>query len=210
MVFRNNRALSMSFFSSMYCRMATGELLNIYVDYMVSKDFVPKKVLIEKKLGQREISEVYQYDESTSSVRYLFISEKEKKQFAIPVSSRFHITTPTTATSMLFLKPQNDSSSGKSDYSILTSYNKWNCDAPPDIKTITVQRDSTGTTGLKIGNETVYAPAYKVYEWTNKGLLPEMPFVEVFMSRHVNIPYMIKADDNLTINMRKLLDLEKD
>ena len=211
LVYRDNSALSLSFFSLMHARVATGELLKVYVDYTVSKDYTPQKVLIEKTLGKRQISEVYQYDKVKSRIGYFFISQKGKKHSEIPITSNFHITTPTTVTSMLFLKPQKDKSMGKNFYSLFTCHNQWEFASAPKAQSVIIQRKHLGTSKLKIGEEYVSSAVYNLYENAASGAVtPEMPSIEVYMSRYVNIPYMLKTKDGLHIRARNITNFNKE
>ncbi len=43
-VYKDRKELGMSFFARLHARVATGELLNIYVDFTLTKDYLPQKL----------------------------------------------------------------------------------------------------------------------------------------------------------------------
>ena len=211
LVYRNNSGFSFSFFSQMDCLVATGEILRVYVDYVVSKDHTPQKVFVEKTLGERQSSELYQYDRIKSCINYFFISSDEKKHHEIPVTSRFHISTPTMVTSMLFLKNRPNNISGKDFHTLFTSQNEWDFSSPPQSKSVVVQRSPHGTVSYKVGEELISVPVYNLYENVDDGVLSaKMPSLEIYMSKHLNIPYSISCKDGLKIEIKKFENLGKE
>ena len=203
-VYRDQQGPAISFFSSIYARMVTGEMLHIYVDYMVYKDYVPCKVLIEKTLGKNRSSEIYQYDKMNNLVSYFFVSDDEEKHVKIPVTSRFHIAAPSAVSSMLFVQNRQEGISEQTFFSLLSGKNKWSFEEAPALKSIILYKLREKMEPLKIGRETVYAHVYKLYENTERdNLNPESPHMSVYMSQHFKIPYMFQSLDGVKIKIKK-------
>lgn len=211
MVFRHQSGFALSFFSQMDCRVATGEIFRVYVDYVVSKDFMPQKVLIEKVLGERQSSELYQYDQVKSCINYFFISPDQRNHLTIPVTSRFHIGTPTMVTSMLFIKNRPGDVREKDFHVLFGSQNDWEFSKAPSAKSLIIQRSNHGTSSFRVGDEIISVPVFNIYENVDEGIVSkDMPKLEVYMSRHLNIPYAIKGNDGLEVEITKFQNLIKE
>lgn len=212
-VYKDKKELSMSFFSSMFSRVATGELLNIYTDFQVSKDFIPQKVLIERTMGNEIVREIYDFDKRNNIIDYIFINKDGEEHCRINSGPKFHITTPTTASSMLFSKSKKEDTSGKNFFTLITSHNKWTYEAPPAQKTIIWQKVSLTTENLLIEGATVQATQYRIIEEAqnmDEEKLEKLPNIKVYQSRHATIPYMIKDDHGTRIQIKFLNDLDKE
>ena len=203
-VYRNPLGPMLSFFSSIYARMATGEMLHIYVDYTVYKDYVPCKILIEKTLGKNYSREIYQHEKDKSLVNYFFISDDEEKHVEIPVTSRFHIAAPSAVSSMLFVQSRREGISEQTFFTLLTGKNKWSFEESPGLKSIVLYKPREKMESLKIGMETVSAHVYRLYEDTEgDNLNPDSPHLNVYMSQYFNIPYMFQSLGGGEIRIKK-------
>ncbi|MCR9203927.1 MAG: hypothetical protein NXH75_05090, partial [Halobacteriovoraceae bacterium] len=45
-VYKDRKELGMTFFAELHSRVATGELLTVFVDYVITKEYVPQKLVI--------------------------------------------------------------------------------------------------------------------------------------------------------------------
>ena len=202
-VYRNSQDRGMSFFSNIYARMSTGEMLHIYVDYMVYKNYVPYKIVIEKTLGKNKSSEIYQYDKTKELVSYLFVSDEEEKSVEIPVTSRFHIAAPSAVSSMLFIQNQRKGISEQAFFTLLTGKNHWRFEEAPTLKSIVLYKPREKMEPFKIDMETVYAHVYRLYENTKEEKFSEVsPFLSAYMSQYFNIPYMFESSSGMKIKIR--------
>jgi len=212
-VYKDKKELSMSFFSSMFSRVATGELLNIYVDFQVSKDFIPQKVLIERTMGNEIVREMYDFDKRNNVIDYFFITKDGQEHCQIQSGPKFHITTPTTVTSMLFSKSKKEDTSGKNFFSLIASHNKWKFEEAPSAKTIIFQKVSINNENILIEGQQVQALQYRMLE-DNQNLdeekMEKLPNIKVFLSKHVSIPYIVKDDQGTRIQIKFLNDLDKE
>ena len=203
-VYRNRKESMMSFFSNIYARLVTGEMLHVYVDYMVSKDCGPYKVLVEKTLGKNRSKEIYQHDKANNVVNYFFISEDKEKHVEIAVPPRFHIAAPSAISSMLFVQNRREESSEQTFCTFLTGQNKWAFEAAPTLQSVVLYKPREKMESLKIDGETVWAHVYKLYENTEgENLNLESPHLSVYMSQQFNIPYMFQSLSGVKIRIKK-------
>ena len=210
-VYSSGQGATMAFFSNIYTRVATGEMLHLYVDYIVSRDYLPQMVLVEKKLGDNQTSEIYRYDREKGQVDYYFISGKEKKQYSIDSTSNFHIATPSAASSMLFIKLRKESDQGQSSHALIGSRNRWYFKAVPSPSSVLVKRPPRDTDNFRISNDVLPAFCYNIYEGLDTQAGPnKIPPVKVYISRYARIPYKIKTTDGLEIKMIEFNNLLKD
>ena len=209
-VYRSRQEPTVSFFSNIYARMKTGEMLHTYVDYMVSKDYVPYKILVEKTLGKNRSSEIYQYDKARSLVNYFFLAGGKENHVKIPVTSCFHIAAPSAASSMLFVQDRREEISEQTFCTFLTGQNKWFFEAAPVLKPVVLYKPRDKMESLEIGVETVYAHVYKLYENKEREHLNvDSPHLNIYMSQHFNIPYMFQSSDGVEIKIKKWEQLAK-
>ena len=203
-VYRNPQNMTMSFFSNIYTRMTTGEMLSVYVDYTVYKNYLPYKVLIEKALGKNKCGETYEYDKAKKLVNYIFISNEEEKHIEIPIASRFHIATPSTASSMLFIQNQRRAANEQSCFTMLTGKNQWSFKQEPILKSVVLYKTREKTEPFKMGKEAVYTDAYRLYENVKgESLNMNAPSLGVYMSQYFNIPYILESSNGMTIKIKK-------
>ena len=201
-VYHSSQGSTMSFFSSIYTRMTTGEMLHIYVDYMVSKDFLPYRIMVEKTLGKNRSSEIYQYDKTKNLVNYFFATDEEEKHVNVAVASRFHIATPAAVSSMFFVQNCREGSGEQTFCTLLTGQNKWVFESEPVLKSVILYKPREKMEPVKIGMETVYAHVYRLYENTEGGNL-NSPHLNVYMSQHFNIPYMFRSPEGTSVWIKK-------
>lgn len=210
-VWKESQNMTYSIFSKLHSRVATGELLTIYVDYQCTKDFVPENVLVEKALGKELVTEIYNFNKKENLVDYLFISKEGQVHDQINSSPKFHIATPTAASSMLFLRSKKEDTTSKNFYITLQSNNDWKFKELPSFKNITMQRISTTAEDVKINGSTVSATEYKLFEDSNNDEEDYNPaHLNVFMSKHLGIPYSIQSEDGTKILVKYLNDLNSD
>jgi hypothetical protein len=207
-VYKDRKDGAFYFLSQIYSRVATGELLIIEVRYHVNKDYVPVYVQIKRALGEETVREVFSYDLRKGLMTYLFISDDEevKKEFNAP--PKFHITTPTVASSNLYLRSKKFDSTAKNYYSFYCSTNQWEYENPPFMKNVSVQKISSSAENITIEGQNLQAIEYRIYEDTqNKEDSPQDSYIKVHLSHHVTIPYLVKGDDGTKVQIKFLKNL---
>ena len=80
--FRNKEKMSILFCAEIFSRTLEGIVFDAKVNYLISKEFIPQFVSIEKRLGKDYSGEVFDFIEKDSIIEYQFInsSSKEKKR----------------------------------------------------------------------------------------------------------------------------------
>ena len=212
-VFKDRKELGITFLAELHSRVSTGELLTAYIDYTLSEDFVPQKLVVERTLGKLMVKEYYDYNPRKNHLDYIFISKKGREHVKVLVPPKFSIMTPTTSTSMLYLKTKKEDTTTRNFYPIITSTNLWTFDKEPVQKTIVAERTALASENIKIDGHNVTATPYKVYDAVNieTGEDAEfIPYVTTQISKHSTIPYAVSSQEGIKIQIRYLNNLDKD
>lgn len=214
-VFKERKEGTYTFEAEMHSRVATGQLLTIKVTYNVNKDYIPVFVFIEKFLGEDITKEIWTYDSRTTKLYYSFLDKNgEKTEVELSTSPKFHIATPCTSSSMLFLRSKKFDSTSKNVYSVWSSRNKWIYEQEPTVQNISVQKISTTFETLVVDDQKLQAMEYRMTEDVEEDTSKNkeqviLPYIRIFLSKHVTIPYMVRDDDDGTkIQIKYLNDLE--
>lgn len=208
-VYRDKKEASYAYISESSIRVSTGEILNIHVEYVVNKEFIPTYVFIEKIMGKESTKEIYEFNPKKNFINYSFENSKgEKKTAEVQTAPKFHIATPTCASSMLFLRSKKFDANGKNSFNTLISTNQWDFKEPPAFKAIILERATLTTEKINIEGQNVQATQYRLFDdQTDFKAVKEPPHIKIFMSPHGGIPYIIRSDDGTRIQIKYLNDL---
>ena len=208
-VYREKKDQTMHYISEATIRVSTGEILNLHVEYIVNKDFIPTYVMIEKIMGKDISKELYEYNVKKNYISYTLASTKtDPIKAEIATAPKFHITTPTAASSILFLKSKKFDANGKNSFNVLVSHNQWEFKENPHFKNVILERASLTAEKINIEGQNVQATQYRMYdEDTDFKNSKEPPHIKIYMSPHGGIPYMIKGEDGTRIQIKYLNDL---
>jgi hypothetical protein len=208
-VYRDKKEQSYHYVSEAVVKVTTGEILNLHVEYIVNKDYIPTFVAIEKIMGKETTREIYEYNSKRNHLLYKFINSKgEEHVDEIATAPKYHITTPTAASSMLFLRSKKFDASGKNAFNILVGYNQWEYKEVPKFKNIILERASLTAEKMNIDGQNVQATQYKMFdEATDFKAAKDPQHIKIFLSQHGAIPYMIRTDDGTKIQIKYLNDL---
>lgn len=210
-VYRDKKEQSYHYVSEAVVKVTTGEILNLHVEYVVNKDYIPQFVAIEKVMGKESTREVFEYNSKRNHLTYQFTNSKGEEHVAeIQTAPKYHITTPTAASCMLFLRSKKFDASGKNSFNILVSYNQWDFREAPKFKNIILERASLTAEKMNIDGQNVQATQYKMYdEATDFKSVKDPQHVKIFLSQHGAIPYMVRSDDGTKIQIKYLNDLNE-
>ena len=218
-VYRDNKDLSYNFIARLHSRLSTGEILKMNLDYIISKEFIPLKVQIQKELGEQTVNEYFIYDSKKSTIHYRFAKGKHNKDFQMITPPKFHIATSFACTSMLFIRSKKFDHNITNLYHVVMSNNLWEYKHPLTSKTIAL--DSIGKVSeiLSIDNNEVMTSQYKIYEHnespkgeSSSSTSDEMNTsgtLQVHISNHLSIPYIIDDNNNTKIQIKSFQHLEK-
>lgn len=208
-VYREKKDQTMHYISEATIRVSTGEILNLHVEYVVNKDFIPTYVMIEKIMGKDISKELYEYNVKKNYISYTLTSNKtDPIKVEIATAPKFHITTPTAVSSILFLKSKKFDANGKNSFNVLVSHNQWEFKENPHFKNVILERASLTAEKINIEGQNVQATQYRMYdEATDFKNIKEPPHIKIYMSPHGGIPYIIKGEDGTRIQIKYLNDL---
>ena len=124
-VFKEKKDLNLHYDSESLTRVTTGEMLKIKVNFVVNKEWNPVEVNINKTLGPNSVDEIFTYNARKNTLRYSFRSLHDKKDEEISTPPKFHILTPATASSMLFINSKKIDQTSKNYFHMVYSPNMW-------------------------------------------------------------------------------------
>lgn len=208
-IYLDKREKSFHYISETVVRVTTGEILNIHVEYIVNKEYIPTYVGIEKLMGKESTKETYEYSTKRNYIIYTYINSKGDKHVdEIATAPKYHITTPTAASSMLFIRSKKFDASGKNSFNILSANNHWEYKEAPKFKNILIERATLTAEKMNIDGQNVQATQYKMYdEDTDFKLVKDPAHIKIYLSQHGAIPYLIRTDDGTKIQIKYLNDL---
>ena len=218
-VYRDNKEHTYNFIAQLHSRLTTGEVLNMHLDYIISKDFIPLQVHIQKVLRDQSVNEYFIYDSNNSRIHYRFTKDKFKKDIQMITPPKFHIATPFACTSMLFTRSKKIDNNISNTYHIIMSNNLWEYKAPLMSKIVALDTVSTVKENLNIDGNDVTSTQYRLYEYkesrkkdTSKPNNKEQSHpgaVQIHMSSHMGIPYIINESNNTKMKIKFLQNLEQ-
>lgn len=208
-VYKDKKDQSYHYISDAVVKVTTGEVLNLHVKFLVNKEYIPQMVMIEKVMGKETTCETYEYLVRRNHLVYKFINSKgEEHVEEISTAPKYHIATPTAASSMLFLRSKKFDANGKNAFNILVGYNQWEYKEAPKFKNIILERAGLTAEKMNIDGQNVQATQYKLFdEATDFKNVKEPQHVKIFLSQHAAIPYLVRSDDGTKIQIKYLNDL---
>jgi hypothetical protein len=209
-IYRDKKEQSFHYISEAVVKVTTGEILNLHVEYIVNKDYIPTYVLVEKIMGKEVSKEVYEYNSKRNQLVYTFQSSKDNEVHTAEVATapKFHIATPTAASSMLFMRSKKFDATGKNFFNVLVGTNQWDYKEAPVFKNVVLERAGLTAEKMNIDGQNVTATQFRMYdEGTDFKNIKEPPHIKIFLSQHAGIPYLIRTDDGTKIQIKYLNDL---
>lgn len=213
-VYRDKKTFNMNFYSVLRVRVVTGEILKMNVDLELNKDYVPLKLIIEKKLGKDDVKEIFDFDTKRSTLNYFFKKASEESiHKEIMTGPKFAIASPAACTCMIYMKSKKEDTTSKNFYNILVSKNQWEYEELPKMESIAVERTDLAMESVKIGEAVVKGTPYRVYDSfdidiANKEKRGNPPNIKVYLSKYDTIPYLIQGNDGNKIVIKYLNSLE--
>ena len=196
-VYKEKRDHSYHYVSEAIVKVTTGEILNLHVEYIVNKEYIPQMVVIEKIMGKESTRETFEYVLRKNQLVYTFSNARgDTHTDEISTAPKYHITTPTAASSMLFLRSKKFDTTGKNSFNILVTENLWEYKEAPAFRNIILERAGLTSEKMNIDGQNVQATQYKMYdEETDFKKVKEPQHIKIFLSQHGAIPYLVRADD---------------
>lgn len=217
-LFKDTKELNIVFQSQILSRVTTGELLKVEVEYVANKDWIPVKVSVQKNLGRDSVEETYKLDIKANHLSYVLKSKHSKDKQTMTTPPRFHISTPTAATCMLFFLSKKFDATTRNYYTVISSKNQWAYEHPLEVKTYALEKIGLGAEAVTINENEVQAMKYRLMEDVKEEQLNpkgkkdaeiiKPPSLTVYLSRHYAIPYRIEADENNKIEVKFLNNLQ--
>ncbi|MEI8346958.1 MAG: hypothetical protein WCG27_05800 [Pseudomonadota bacterium] len=216
-VYKDQKVYDHIFISELLSRTNTGEMLKINTDYEISKDWIPQTIKIKKRLGEKEASESFYYDRKNNIVQYKFVSNEKKTESRITTAPRFHVSTPTAASSMLFILAKRFDATARNDYGVISSFNQWKYVEPPRTQNISLERVSVGNEVMIVNDQELSCVKYRILEtvkFSDQNMrkdqkVPHPPLM-VYLSNHLAIPYIREGEDGSRVQIKFLKDIESE
>jgi hypothetical protein len=208
-VFKEKNDSGMLFSSQLISRVATGELLNITVDYKINKDYLPTTVIINKVLGNENVVEIFSFNSKKNIINYSFENSEGSKSVDLNTTPKFFISTPSIATSMLYLRSKKFDSTGKNYFNVLSSSNQWSYENDPEFNAIAVERKTLTSESRNFEGSQLQGVEYRIEQHSEEEPIESPPFIKCFVSQHITIPYFLEDEQGTKIEVKYLNDLSE-
>jgi hypothetical protein len=208
-VYRVNKDSYLYFHCEQNSRTETGDFIKSKLYYGLNKEWVPVVVILEKKISDMQSIEKFELSSKGSQLDYFFWNKQQEKltKGSIAIPPKFQIATPFATTSCLFLGSKKFDPTNRNFYNILTSENNWEFLNIPHMNFVVVERLSASSSEIKIKDKTVKAIHYRVKAMTEDNKINEQP-INMFLSKHAHIPYIMDIPGGIKINVKKLQEME--
>ena len=209
-VYRNKEKMSVLYNAEIFSRTQEGVAFEAKVQYLMSKDYIPQLVLISKKMGKENATEIYDFIEKTSTIEYQFLNNTAKEKREIKTPTKFQIATPCTVCSLTFLLSKKFDTNQINYYSVLKSPNNWDFEETPEFIEIGARRTSESQKILRIQRHKVKSTPFVIFE-TNEGEQEKDHLskegINILLSPHLGMPYSNKDLDDTIVEVRILKNL---
>ena len=170
-------------------------------------------------MGEKFSIESYAFNSQTSSIHYSFSNSSISTEHVMNTNPKFHITTPTAASSMLFIQTKKFDATSSNECVVVVSENQWFYEKPPKTSNLYLEKLSLTSEPLTLNKSVVQNVRYRIYNThllgsadpRKKDEIGEdvLEPVFVYLSQHVSIPYILENEDN-KIMIKFLRDLDND
>lgn len=188
-------------------RVKTGEFLKVDIKYTLNGEFEPLEVEITRLLGGNKSTELFLVDNKKSEVVYKFINDQSEDIFSKIVSGRFHFATPCFSLSMLMTHMRKIDPVHRTPYTIITSKNIWNYNAPFTEEEIYVELQSLDPAKINISGKELKATHCKLLQVDENGTIATEGH-DIYLSKYFSIPYYGRFSDSLKIEIDRLKNFE--
>ncbi len=207
-IFRDNHESTFTFKSEIHSRVSTGELLTINVEYVISKEYMPKKVIISKSLGKLTTEEIMICSKKNNKINYSFVNIDGITESEISTPPRFHITTPTTASSLLFILSKKFDATAKNDYVVYSTINQWEYTSNLISQSISMEKLTTTSETITYEDKEITGDRYILYKFDNddniNSKVDQKETLKIFLSKHMALPYFIESEEGIVIKIKYL------
>lgn len=205
-VYRNDENGSIIYTSEVHTRVGTGEFLKVMCDYEVTKKWSPLTVKIEKSLGLDTTREMFVCNHNNNEMQYFFNDGEETHDIVRHIPNKFHIITPSFATTMLCTYQNKLSSMGRNPYIMIGGKSDWDFVDELDLQTVYLEVLTHEKTELKINDQDLSCFKLNLFANDTEVNVVESP-AEYYISRHYGIPYLMKVE-NIEIKIQKMKKYE--
>ena len=189
--------------SEILSRVSTGEFLKVQVDYELSREFDPFKLKIRRSLGRRQSVERYDVDPKNHNIRYSFRGDNSEESYEKIVNGKFFITTPSFCTSTMMTMGRRFDPLQKTQYHILSSRNILDFEEPFQEGHLIIEHVQAEQVEITLNNQNLKSTLIHLYKQNKNEMIQEerTPF---YLSKHMNLPYRAKINDDVTIEVDNL------
>jgi len=191
-IFRFNQDYSHRVESEVSFRLMTGEIFILKITAVFSKDWVPQVVHCYKHLGLEVVQEVFQYTPQYNKINYQYKSEDLEKKGELATPPKFSFGLPCVATSCLFLFIKKLDSSGQASFPYLLSSNLWTFNSFPKMSAMACAKKTTSLESIIVNENKLKCHLYEIFPLDEKS---DFGKSQVYISTHLNLPYVIQWRD---------------
>lgn len=206
-IYQVQKDFTTCFFSEQSTPLANGEFLKSYCFFLMNKDWIPLKVVVDQYMGKQHLFERYTTEKGENQISYEYYNDGEEKGHKLALPTKFHIATGHISTSVLFLKGRNVESGGKNYQNVYTSENNWKLVGPPAMQYLLLRRPYNQKVSIELSGTQLKATMFEIYTDENYEKTKEIP-MKVYLSSHFCLPYKVELPGEVEINIRYLNQIE--
>jgi hypothetical protein len=186
-------------------RVETGEFLKILVRYEMNHHYIPFHVKVEKSLGTKLVSEIYNFDTIEQELKCTFQNSDGVKEFERPLNARQYLTTPAFSTSTFFSLSKKFDQTGRTSLTLISSQNEWDFIGPLQEKVVYGEFMSRDDSEFKINGKVLEAQKLCLFEHSSHEKTADEVPTDIFISNYHGIPYeLTHGDQKITMkNLKK-------
>ncbi len=197
-----------TFHSEILSRLRTGEFLKIYVDYELTHQFIPLRVCIKRRLGDKSSTETYTWDIKSKNLSYEFEDTNGKRHFHEQViNSKTAISTPAFLTSMIMVNHRKMDPVHKTPYQVISSSNLWDYEGPFYENEMFLELQSLDQVEIELAGNKLNATHCKMFHVASKDT-NLVQGDDIYLSKHFYIPYKANFQNNVSIEIESLKTFE--
>jgi len=198
------------FNSEILSRVETGEFLKIYVDYELNYQFEPISLRVKRSLGAKKSTERFAINQKDKTVQYQFSSKLGSGDMEKPVNGKFHLSSPSFATSFSMTHHKKPDPVHRTPYLVISSANIWKYEAPFQETTLHIELVNSEPKNIKLSDSReVQAVHHKVFE-EDRLSNPHGVGQDFYLSKYYQIPYKAQFNNGIIIEVENLKNFHVD
>jgi hypothetical protein len=194
------------FESKFLARLENGEMLKVLTKTLVSNHFDPRKILIERSLGEKHSSEFFLFNPRTEKFTYEFKCGEINHREEISWTKRAFVMAPNFLTKCLFSNQRKFEAAARTPFLTVLSINEWDFQEFPKERHIFASFNLQSAQTIEIGNGTYETMEISIVG--NDSWDAKHEEVKMTVLKEYSIPMRATIDDGTQVELIQLRKFE--